>query len=223
MSSHKKEDVDAEHKRILSEVMSEMKDMPSPKRAVIPIIILSLIIIISLITWAIPYYSLHPTAKVRNVPSIEEIPFNITFSFNERPDNNLINSFVQVSSEVKASAAFIASSTCKNADKRCYAQALFYFVRDNIKYVNDPLDEYYELPTETLLARSADCDGHAILLASLLSSVGVEYRFVYKPSHVWVQARVPKNSLFSKDYSYEWIDLDATCKKCRPGFLQEDK
>ncbi len=220
MSLGQREEIDAEHRKILSEVMSERHNVPSPKRAIVPLILLSIIIMVSLTLWAIPYYNVHPSAKARNVPSIDDLAFN--FSFGERPNSSQMTSFVQVSPEIKASAAFIASSTCKNVDKRCYAQALFYFVRDNIKYVNDPLNEYYELPSETLLARSADCDGQAILLASLLTSVGIEYRFAYKPNHVWVQANVPKNTLLSKEYSYEWIDLDTTCKKCRPGFLQAD-
>lgn len=53
------------------------------------------------------------------------------------------------------------------------------WVRNNIQYVSDKtlfgLDEFWELPQETLKTRKGDCDDGAILMANLMMSIGVPY------------------------------------------------
>lgn len=74
--------------------------------------------------------------------------------------------------------------------------ALHAFVRDHIRYTNDPEDtELVQTPRATLEMRTGDCDDKATLLATLLSSIGRRSRLVavgFKPfggyQHVLVEA-----------------------------------
>lgn len=136
----------------------------------------------------------------------------------QRPQSQDINTYISHDDpQIKLIAARVVTAACSHQDQRCYADALFAFVKDNIDYVTDPIGEYYETPQETLLAGAADCDGHAILLASLMRSVGILTRFSYSPNHVAVEAWLPADKLLSKRYTYEWTYYDPTCKECRPG------
>lgn len=207
---------DHEHKKILEEVLASRDDL---KRAgnPLPIYFLVTIIIMLLVLWVLPSDSFPARAKLSAIPSIEEI-LPSSMSIPIRPESNDINTFVtHEDPDLKLIAARIVTSACSKEDKRCYADALFYFTKENTRYLSDPIDEYYETPQETLLAGAADCDGHAILLASLLRSVGILTQFSYTPRHVAVEAWLPSNHLFSKKYTYEWVHYDATCKSCGPG------
>ncbi len=58
-------------------------------------------------------------------------------------------------------------------------KALHAFVRDAIRYTNDPLDvELLRTPRAMLEMKSGDCDDKAILLAALLRAIGRPSRFV---------------------------------------------
>jgi len=58
-------------------------------------------------------------------------------------------------------------------------RALHSFVQQNIQYVKDVSDvETLATPVKTLEYRQGDCDDQAVLLASLLESVGHATRFV---------------------------------------------
>ena len=107
-------------------------------------------------------------------------------------------------------------SGCKSS-KVCNAKAIYYFVQQNINYVNDPVSrEYLASTTETLSTGSGDCDDYSILLSNLLQSIGIPTRFVFVPSHVYVQANLPDAM---KKYQQEdsWVNLDATCSNCEFG------
>ena len=65
------------------------------------------------------------------------------------------------------------------------AAALFEYVKNNVNYVPDPIrmvnqqlidEDLIASPTETLRIRGGDCDDHAVLMASLLSAVGIANR-----------------------------------------------
>lgn len=65
------------------------------------------------------------------------------------------------------------------------AAALFEYVKNNVTYVPDPIrmenqqviaEDLIASPTETLRIRGGDCDDHAVLMASLLSAVGIPNR-----------------------------------------------
>jgi len=85
---------------------------------------------------------------------------------------------------------------------------VFAFVRDFIRYLQDPVEcELLQHPVVTLDIRSGDCDDKSILLAAMLESIGHKCRFVAigytKPAdfeHVFVETLIGE----------DWIPLDAT-------------
>ncbi|MBD3209058.1 transglutaminase domain-containing protein [Candidatus Woesearchaeota archaeon] len=207
---------DDEHQKILEEVITDKDKLPKP-RNMLPYYLGAVILIMLLALWAFPSDSLPVRPKRNDIPAISDV-LPASLAVPERPTSNDIDQYVTHDHpDIKAVAAGIVTSACSKADDRCYADALHYFVQENIAYVKDPINEYYELPQETLLAGAADCDGHAILLASLMRSVGILTRFKHTPRHVSVEAWLPQSKLFSKPYAKEWVLYDATCKECGPG------
>jgi transglutaminase-like putative cysteine protease len=94
---------------------------------------------------------------------------------------------------------------------------MFYFVRDNIEYVNDPVKkEYIKGAKETLVSKVGDCDDHSVLLANLLQAVGIDARFVLITNHIYVQIYLEdaRNKYKQED---GWINLDPTCSNCEFG------
>ena len=90
---------------------------------------------------------------------------------------------------------------------RAEAQALFEFVRDQIRYQWDIADvETVQTPLVTLEARVGDCDDKATLLATLLESIGHKTRFMAvgltlgQVEHVYVETKV----------GADWVPMDAT-------------
>jgi len=97
----------------------------------------------------------------------------------------------------------------------------YYFVRDHIKYVDDPFDVWQDAYT-TLNRVSGDCEDKAILLASLLIAMGYDawvrignvtaYEYIKHVKkgtfdHAWVMLR----------NGTDWIQLDPSCINCRFG------
>jgi hypothetical protein len=92
--------------------------------------------------------------------------------------------------------------------------AVFRWVRDNIRYIKDPRNlETLHTPEKILEYGQGDCDDQSILLASLLETIGHPARFVavgFSPdtySHVYVETKVGSR----------WVPLDATMEKWKPG------
>lgn len=85
--------------------------------------------------------------------------------------------------------------------------ALFEYVRDQIRYVHDTWGvELVHAPREVMAAGQGDCDDKAILLASMLESVGHPARFVamgFKPGHF---EHVITQTLIGR----RWVSLDPT-------------
>lgn len=89
------------------------------------------------------------------------------------------------------------------------------WVQNNIRYTRDPVDtlsgnvsrgiEYISTPRATLETRAGDCDDHAILLSSLLGSIGHPSRFVasgaQNPSHVYVETPLA---------NHRWVSVETT-------------
>lgn len=78
--------------------------------------------------------------------------------------------------------------------------ALHEFVRDQIRYLHDPVGvERVATPEVTLEERQGDCDDKATLLAALLESIGHPCRFVALAfngdgfSHVLVETKIGKS------------------------------
>lgn len=94
-------------------------------------------------------------------------------------------------------------------------KALHAFVRDHIRYTNDPKDvELLQTPKATLEMGTGDCDDKSTLLASLLEAIGRPARFValaFKPfanySHVLTETRLGKG----------WVPLE-TIKPVAAGW-----
>jgi hypothetical protein len=93
--------------------------------------------------------------------------------------------------------------------------ALFRYVRDKVRYVKDPISvELVHSAAETLKRRAGDCDDKAVLLATLLQSVGHKTRFqvvATRPGdfhHVLIQAQV----------GGRWVPLDPTVERAAPGW-----
>lgn len=78
--------------------------------------------------------------------------------------------------------------------------SLFRFVRDGVRYVKDVVGiDTLQTPTATLERLQGDCDDKALLLASLLESIGYRSRFVVTATrpgspfnHVHVEAWSPR-------------------------------
>ena len=181
--------------------------------------ILALFMILILLLWIIPYYSIKLDPEPKNIPTKESIlPINITI---EKRNTTFVtrNEFLSLLNPndplIKQTATKIATYSC-NGNKVCYAKAIFYFVRDNFDYVSDPRTEYVESAREVLATGGSDCDGIAVLLANLEQAIGIETRFVFITGHVHVQIKLDDAM---KKYKIEdsWINLDATCDYCGFG------
>jgi transglutaminase-like putative cysteine protease len=92
-------------------------------------------------------------------------------------------------------------------DRYSEARALFEYVRDHVRYVQDVAGmETLADPRLTLRRMVGDCDDQSTLLASLLESVGYSTRFVVAGysgpdlEHVYLQVLV----------AGQWIDCDPT-------------
>ena len=199
--------------------MDEIKEEVEEEKRSPLVYILALFLILMLILWIVPYYSVKLDPEPKNIPTKESIlPANITAG--ER-NTTLItrNEFLSLLNPndqlIKQTASKVASQSC-SSEKICQAKAIFYFVRDNFDYVSDPRTEYVESAREVLATGGSDCDGMAVLLANLEMAIGIETRFVFIPDHVYVQIKLDEAM---KKYKTDdgWINLDATCSYCEFG------
>lgn len=69
--------------------------------------------------------------------------------------------------------------------------SLFKHVRNNWRYVNDPLGmDYYSPPIESMGLLAGDCDDYSILLASSVMAIGGEARIVITSTHMYTEVKV---------------------------------
>lgn len=87
------------------------------------------------------------------------------------------------------------------------AKAIFYWVRSQIRYVNDPVGiETVQAPRITLQLKAGDCDDHATLVAALAMSIGIPARIVVIGSdpdhfeHVYAEIKIDG----------DWLPADTT-------------
>ena len=191
-----------------------------PKRFFTPLrIVLSLFLALIIVLMVVPYYGVRIDPNPKDIPQPSEVvPTNLTLpdgNYDRNPSNFRL--LIKTTPEIKLIADRIVSRSCQSS-KVCDAKALFLFVRDNLNYVSDPPDEYVKQPVETLLTFSGDCDDASVLLASLLTAVGIPVEFRFVPQHVYLQAYLPESP---KHYQSEggWVNLDPTCKNCGFGEL----
>lgn len=72
-------------------------------------------------------------------------------------------------------------------------QALLDFVSNEIRYISDPGEnlEYVKDPISTLIAGGGDCEDQALLLCSLMESVGLKTYIAFTKDHVFALVRFP--------------------------------
>jgi len=92
-------------------------------------------------------------------------------------------------------------------DYACEVKCLHAYVRDSIRYLQDPVDvERLQSADKTIELGAGDCDDKSILLAALLESIGHPTRFIaigFEPeiySHVYVETKI----------GAEWVPLETT-------------
>lgn len=119
--------------------------------------------------------------------------------------------------KIKLTANRIVTASCKEG-LLCYSKALYYFIRDNYRYIPDPVGiEYIEDPREFLVAGGGDCESGAIALAALQEAIGIDAQIVLVPKHAYVRIKLAEApGTIKKD---GWIYLDWTCKDCAFGEL----
>lgn len=69
----------------------------------------------------------------------------------------------------------------RNLDTLELAAAMFEYVKNNVTYVSDDDQyggDYVATPQQTLMNKKGDCDDQAVLMASLLSAVGIKNRML---------------------------------------------
>lgn len=116
-------------------------------------------------------------------------------------------------------------------DQPAQAEALLHFVKSNVKYVLDPVDSEYVRDPVLMLDEirrdgeaRGDCDDHALLLASLLGSIGINARCV----GVKIMEEMPPGEDFYNHVIVQafidggWVDLDP-CAKRNPQQPYNDK
>ena len=174
-------------------------------------IIIALIISFMLILMVVPYYAV----KIDPQPK-RDITIIIPHIENVSPPLSSIEEVValEITQPVRNTAVQIASKAC-DQNRVCYAKALFYFVRDEIRYISDPPYEYIQHPEETLLG-GGDCEDQAILLYSFMDSIGIYSRIVIIPGHAYLQVYLPDAARKYRD-SHGWVSLDPTCAYCDFG------
>ncbi len=178
--------------------------------------IIMLFLILLLVLWVFPSYSVRLDPEPKMIPSIEEVlPADFVVK-----DKNFTDfaSFVNPNDPmIKQIATKIATLSC-DGNIVCHSKAIYYFVRDNIEYVADPVNfEYVEDPTEVLSSQGGDCESGTLLLASLLEAIGVDAELVLIPNHAFLRIRLDKASKRYK--TGDWVYLDWTCNTCKFGEL----
>lgn len=187
-----------------------------PIRYIIMVFLLLLIVM-----WYFPKEAIKLDPNPVRIPTIEEVlpdNFKLGNKTIEIKTHNDFYKYIQPNDPtIKQIANKIATISC-DGNQVCQAKAIYYFVRDNIEYVADPLGfEYVEDPKEALSTKASDCEGGAILLASLLGAIGLDYELVFIPKHVFLKIRLDKALKRYKINNY--IYLDWTCSNCEFGEL----
>ncbi|MFH1683225.1 MAG: transglutaminase-like domain-containing protein [Candidatus Woesearchaeota archaeon] len=178
-------------------------------------VIMGLFMLLLIVLWVVPHYGIKQNPEPSYTPTIIEL--NVRIAEIPKINSSDIRDYVQVTPEIKQLADKIITLSCPETNRVCNAKALFYFVRDNFNYVNDPTKfEYYKTPQESLTSDAGDCDDSSILTSSLLQAVGFQTRFVFVPGHVYLQAKIPE-ALSTYKTEQDWINLDPTCKNCKFG------
>jgi len=117
------------------------------------------------------------------------------------------------------------------------ARSIYYFVRDEIQYISDPLGiEEIQTSETTLRLGSGDCDDKAVLLISLLRAIGFEACFFIAdvnsdglPDHVYSGVYLPNAPEYCKPFPHkllsdgknyhDWVPLDPVYEDADIGVI----
>jgi transglutaminase-like putative cysteine protease len=119
---------------------------------------------------------------------------------------SLVNQY-KTNTDIRSAATTVIFLTPEK-NELSEVRALFYYVRDGVRYTKDIHGvETIATPDKTLACKLGDCDDQSTLLATMLESVGYPTRFVIagynEPDvmeHVYLQVCA----------CGEWFDLDPT-------------
>lgn len=185
-------------------------------------IILAFFLILIVVLMIVPQYAVKMDPEPSKVLGLKEILVSGEVGNNTHNVESLKDflKYVKPSDPViKNAATKIVAEGCSGNNEVCKAKVLFYFVRDNIDYVSDPIAiEYVQDARDVLFSGAGDCDDNSVLLASLMSSVGLKQRFVFVKGHVYNQVYLPDAIARYRD-KQGWVNIDATCDSCGFGEL----
>jgi hypothetical protein len=177
-----------------------------------------------IILMVIPYESIRLDPEPKDIPALADVApanlaelRNISGPVKSEVRANYARMMFPENQEMRNMASKIATTSC-DGHPVCYAKAMLQFVQKDLEYVSDPPNGYLENPFETLYQGGAYCDGLSVLLANLLSAVGLPVRFVFIPNHVFVQVKIDEAPRTYKE-SDGWISLDPACSYCALGEL----
>lgn len=181
--------------------------------------ILGIFLILLIVLMVLPYYTVKLDPEPKRIASVEEVLFtdvvlsNKSYTLKTRQD--FIEFFNPRDPVIKQAANRIVTLGCESG-RVCYAKAIYYFVRDNIQYVSDPVNfEYIEEPKEVLVTKAGDCESGTLLMAALMESIGIDSEIVFITGHAFLRIKL-KEAL--KRYKRDnYVYLDWTCKSCGFG------
>ncbi len=220
MSNDEKHKTPEKHSRIImpgetEEIEEEPTMLKGPVKAVAALFILMLIVL-----FAVPYYSIKMSPEPKSIPTIAAVQAQIPgISSAEGSGWESIREAEAAQSmndpRIKQAANIIAAESCTES-RLCHAKAIYYFVRDSIKYISDPHSgEYIASPAETLKTGGGDCEDGAILLSALLGAVGIKNEIVLIPGHALLRAEIPEAPL--RQRVGNWVYMEWTCRVCSFG------
>ena len=182
--------------------------------------IIALFLVLLMVLWIVPYYAFPPDPSPGRIPALSEIiPSDMNIS-TEKQNITITEALKKFSDPndpaIKQVATRIASTSCVSGSKVCDAKAIYYFVRDNIKYVEDPVGkEYVEPAREVLSNKGGDCESGTLLMAALMEADGIDSQIAIIPNHAFLRIKLDEAANhYKKD---GWIYLDWTCKDCLFG------
>ena len=181
-------------------------------------VILALALAILIILTAVPYYNVRLDPSPSYVPSIKEV---LPTEYELRNSSAISSAYdlkffvTPHDPNVKYMANRIATLSC-DGNQICQSKAMYYFVRDNLEYVADPINsEYIEPNIEMVSSGGGDCESGSLVLASLQEAIGVDAQLVFVYGHAYV--RIKLDDAPRKYKHDDWIYLDWTCKECAFG------
>ncbi len=183
-------------------------------------LMIALFILLVILVWYVPNYIIKNNPSPQAIPQISDVITGDELAQVEQPIQSWDQLYTLIHPQdplVKRVSDRIVSLSCSDTSNVCRAKAIFGFVQQRFRYVNDPTAfEYIKGPLDALVSQVGDCDDASVLAANLLLAVGIDVRLVFVLGHVYVEARLPDAPLGYKSQD-DWVALDLTCRNCEFG------